>query len=192
MPLLGGWSACWSAIMRSNSRNVKLPFFLTRCLYLGGRSASMSFNSRNLKLPFFATICLYWGVNLPVYLPNMSSQTFRCAHHRGLFASPKTNKWYFSRYHAHGMNWSAPYRIETFSITCQRAYAMLHSGCSIFIVVAVCEHWLFILIQSTTDCLQGINCVNMHLCDTHMYLYLYGTVTWNFILIAIFVTSEAS
>ena len=31
------------------------------------------------------------GVGLPVDLPNLSSWTFRCGHHRGLFASCKTN-----------------------------------------------------------------------------------------------------
>ena len=48
----------------------------------------MSFNNRILKLPFFATRCLYQGGDLP----NLSSQTFRCGHHRGLFAVHKTNK----------------------------------------------------------------------------------------------------
>ena len=38
--------------------------------------------------------CQYWGVDLPadlwVDLPNLSSQTFRCGHHRVLFALHKT------------------------------------------------------------------------------------------------------
>ena len=33
-----------------------------------------------------------WGVDLPADLPKMSSQTFRCGHHRGLLALCKTNQ----------------------------------------------------------------------------------------------------
>ena len=102
MPLVRGRSASWSANMSSNTRNLKLPFLATRCLYwgvdlpvdlpiwpltvemsychswpldatTGGRSATwsanMSSNTRNMKLPFLATRCLYWGVDLPVDLP---------------------------------------------------------------------------------------------------------------------------
>ena len=73
MPVPGGRSASWSANMSSNKRNVKFPFFTTRCHYQGGRSATwsanMSSNNRNVKLPFFTTRCHYQGVDPPVDLP---------------------------------------------------------------------------------------------------------------------------
>ena len=56
---------------------------------LGGRSASRS-RGRSAKFELILTTrCQYWGVDLPadvgVDLPNLSSQTFRCGHYRGLF-----------------------------------------------------------------------------------------------------------
>ena len=77
------------------SRNVGLPFRSTG-RPMGGisasRSANMSWNSKNLKLPFISIGRSTGGVDLPLDLPNMSSQTFYHAHHRGLFALHKTNK----------------------------------------------------------------------------------------------------
>ena len=122
-----GRSATSSANIRSNSRNVKSPFFTTRFHYQGegvdlplhlpiwaltveisnchswpldatmgaSRSASwsanMTSNSKNLKLPFRSIGRSTRELDLPVDLPNMSSRPFYCAHHRGLFASRKTN-----------------------------------------------------------------------------------------------------
>ena len=89
-------SASWSANMSSNSRNEKLSFLTTRCHCWGV--------DLPLDLPIWAltveiSYCHSWpldastgGVDLPVDLPNMSSRAFRCAHHRGLFTSRKTNE----------------------------------------------------------------------------------------------------
>ena len=65
--------------MSSNSRNVKLPFLTTSCLYQGGRSvrwsAKMSSNSRNVKLSFLTTRCHYWGERSSRWSANMSSNS---------------------------------------------------------------------------------------------------------------------
>ena len=46
MPLLGGRSANWSAIMSSNSTYLISPFFITRCYYRAGRSAKFEHTLR--------------------------------------------------------------------------------------------------------------------------------------------------
>ena len=69
-----GRSASWSASMSSNSRNVKLPFLTTRCLYQGsgGRSfrwsTSRSSNSTDLK--FLST----WAVRISMWIFQYESQ----------------------------------------------------------------------------------------------------------------------
>ena len=73
MPPPVGIPAGCSVNMSSNSRNLKSPFLITRCLYQWDRSASWSANMssdiRNLKSPFLTTGRIYWGVNLPVDQP---------------------------------------------------------------------------------------------------------------------------
>ena len=110
-PLDVSTSGSWSANMSSNSRNLKLPFLTTRCLYWGDRSAvnlpictltveisshhswpldastsgswsaNINSNSRNLKSPFLTTGCIYWGVNLPVDQPIWAPRVEISSHH---------------------------------------------------------------------------------------------------------------
>ena len=85
MALPGGRSVRWSAIMTSNTRNLKLPFLAMRCLYWGvglpvdlpiwvltveaSWSDYICCNSWNLILPFLTPRCHYQGVDLPLDLP---------------------------------------------------------------------------------------------------------------------------
>ena len=70
MSVLGGGDR---SAGRSRGRSAKFELiFTTRCQY-GGRSARFEL--------ILTTRCQYWGVDLQ----NLSSQTFRCGHHRGLF-----------------------------------------------------------------------------------------------------------
>ena len=60
----------------------------------GGPLAKVGLSAKFCVLVFKAFLLWYWGVHWQkkVHLPNLNSQTFRCAHHRGLFALHKTNK----------------------------------------------------------------------------------------------------
>ena len=70
MPLWKGRSACWFANMSSNSRNEKLPFLTTRCLY---RKVDLPVNLPICALMVKISYCHSWPLDAStgwrVYLP---------------------------------------------------------------------------------------------------------------------------